>query len=78
MKNDGSTSGGCWIYTGVFKDGINHSARKVPGSEQNEVAPEWGWVWPANRRLLYNRASAKPDGTPWSERKKYVVGRRPG
>ena len=72
MKNDGSTSGGCWIYTGVFKDGINHSARKVPGSEQNEVAPEWGWVWPANRRLLYNRASAKPDGTPWSERKKYV------
>ena len=72
MKNDGTTSGGCWIYTGVFKDGINQSARKVPGSEQNEVAPEWGWVWPANRRLLYNRASAKPDGTPWSERKKYV------
>lgn len=72
MKNDGSTSGGCWIYTGVFKDGINHSASKVPGSEQNEVALEWGWVWPANRRILYNRASAKPDGTPWSERKKYI------
>ena len=34
--------------------------------------PEWGWVWPANRRILYNRASAAPDGTPWSERKKYV------
>lgn len=72
MKNDGTTSGGCWIYTGVYKDGVNQSARKVPGSEQNEVAPEWGWVWPANRRILYNRASAKPDGTPWSERKKYV------
>ena len=54
MKNDGSTSGGCWIYTGVFKDGINHAAKKVPGSEQNEVALEWGWVWPANRRILYN------------------------
>ncbi|MBK4138209.1 molybdopterin-dependent oxidoreductase [Corynebacterium macginleyi] len=72
MKNDGTTSGGCWIYTGVYKDGVNQSARKIPGSEQNEVAPEWGWVWPANRRILYNRASAKPDGTPWSERKKYV------
>ncbi|MBK4140273.1 molybdopterin-dependent oxidoreductase [Corynebacterium macginleyi] len=72
MKNDGTTSGGCWIYTGVYKDGVNQSARKVPGSEQNEVAPEWGWVWPANCRILYNRASAKPDGTPWSERKKYV------
>lgn len=72
MRADGSTSGGCWIYTGVYKDGINHAAKKVPGSEQNEVALDWGWVWPANRRILYNRASAKPDGTPWSERKKYV------
>ena len=36
------------------------------------MAAEWGWVWPANRRILYNRASAAPDGTPWSERKKYV------
>ena len=56
----------------MYKDGINHAAKKVPGSEQNEVALEWGWVWPANRRILYNRASAKPDGTPWSERKKYI------
>ena len=34
--------------------------------------PEWGWAWPANRRILYNRASADPDGRPWSERKKLV------
>ena len=33
---------------------------------------EWGWAWPANRRILYNRASADPDGKPWSERKRYV------
>ena len=25
-----------------------------------------------NRRMLYNRASADPDGKPWSERKRYV------
>ena len=72
MRADGSTSGGCWIYTGVFADDVNQSARRRPGREQNLVAPEWGWAWPANRRLLYNRASADPDGRPWSERKRYV------
>ncbi|SNY73504.1 formate dehydrogenase major subunit [Paractinoplanes atraurantiacus] len=72
MKPDGSTAGGCWIYTGVYKDGVNQAARRKPGSEQNYVAPEWGWAWPANRRTLYNRASADPEGNPWSERKKYV------
>jgi len=72
MKPDGSTSGGCWIYTGVFADGVNQAARRKPGREQSFVAPEWGWAWPANRRTLYNRASADPDGKPWSERKKYV------
>ncbi len=72
MRADGSTSGGCWIYTGVYADGINHAADRKPQQEQGLVAPEWGWVWPANRRILYNRASADPDGKPWSERKKYV------
>ena len=32
----------------------------------------WGFAWPADRRILYNRASARPDGKPWSERKKLV------
>ncbi len=72
MKADGSTAAGCWIYTGVYADGVNQSARRKPGREQSWVAPEWGWAWPANRRILYNRASADPGGRPWSERKKYV------
>ncbi len=72
MRTDGSTLGGCWIYTGVFADGVNQAARRKPGSEQGPVALEWGWVWPANRRILYNRASADPEGRPWSERKAYV------
>ena len=70
--DDGSTAGGCWIYTGVYADGVNQAARRKPGREQSWVAPEWGWAWPANRRILYNRASADPDGKPWSERKAYV------
>ena len=84
MKDDGSTLGGCWIYTGVYKDGVNQAARRKPRTDQSWVAPEWGWAWPANRRILYNRASADPDGKPWSERKAYVwwdearPGRGPG
>ncbi len=72
MKDDGSTLGGCWIYSGVFKDGVNQAARRKPGKEQSWVAPEWGWAWPMNRRILYNRASADPEGRPWSEKKAYV------
>lgn len=72
LRPDGSTSAGCWIYTGVYADGINHAASRKPGREQGPAAPEWGWAWPANRRILYNRASADPEGRPWSERKKYI------
>lgn len=71
-RDDGSTAVGCWIYCGVFADGVNQAARRRPGREQDWVAAEWGWAWPANRRMLYNRASADPQGRPWSERKRYV------
>ncbi len=72
LKDDGSTSCGCWIYCGVYADGVNQAARRKPHTEQDWTAHEWAWAWPANRRILYNRASAAPDGTPWSERKAYV------
>jgi formate dehydrogenase major subunit len=72
LKDDGSTACGCWIYSGCRAGGENQTARRKPRREQTWVAPEWGWAWPANRRILYNRASADPEGKPWSERKKYV------
>jgi formate dehydrogenase major subunit len=72
LKDDGTTSCGCWIYCGVFADNVNQAARKKPHWEQHWVAPEWAWAWPANRRILYNRASADPEGKPWSERKRLV------
>jgi len=72
LKDDGSTACGCWIYSGAYKDGVNQTARRKPYWEQTWVAPEWAWSWPHNRRMLYNRASADPEGKPWSERKKYV------
>jgi formate dehydrogenase major subunit len=72
LEADGSTACGCWIYCGCFADEVNQPARKKPHWEQSSVAPEWAWAWPDNRRLLYNRASADPEGRPWSERKRYV------
>jgi formate dehydrogenase major subunit len=72
LEADGSTTCGCWIYCGCYAGGVNQTARRKPGSEQTWIAPEWGWAWPANRRILYNRASADPEGKPWSERKQLV------
>jgi formate dehydrogenase major subunit len=72
LRADGSTTAGCWIYTGVYADGVNQAANRVPGGGPGRSQSQWGWAWPANRRILYNRASAAPDGKPWSERKKWV------
>ena len=70
IKDDGSTVCGNWIYTGVLpEDGVNLAASRKP---DNYVSLGWGWSWPANRHIMYNRASARPDGQPWSERKKYI------
>ncbi|HEX4345229.1 MAG TPA: formate dehydrogenase [Solirubrobacteraceae bacterium] len=72
LKADGSTSCGCWIYCGAYAGGVNQTARRTPASEQNWTGGQWAWAWPANRRILYNRASADPEGRPWSERKALV------
>ncbi|BBX24365.1 formate dehydrogenase subunit alpha [Mycolicibacter terrae] len=72
LRADGSTAAGCWIYSGVYADGVNQAARRVPRGGPSPNQSEWGWAWPADRRILYNRASADPDGVPWSERKRYV------
>lgn len=70
LKADGSTACGCWIYSGIFpKPGENRARKREP---KDELGHGWGWAWPSDRRILYNRASARPDGSPWSERKKLV------
>jgi formate dehydrogenase major subunit len=71
LKDDGSTACGGWIYSGVCPDKTTNRARNRDGGGEY-TALDWGFAWPANRRTLYNRASADPDGNPWSERKKYV------
>jgi formate dehydrogenase major subunit len=68
LKNDGSTTCGCWIYSGVY-DGENKALKREP---KGKYGHGWGYAWPLDRRILYNRCSARPDGSPWSERKKLV------
>ncbi|MGZ7080773.1 MAG: molybdopterin-dependent oxidoreductase, partial [Thermoanaerobaculia bacterium] len=68
LQNDGSTHCGCWIYSGVF-DGENKARKRQP---EGRYGHGWGYAWPLDRRILYNRASADPDGRPWSERKALV------
>lgn len=72
LKDDGSTASGCWIYTGVFPEEGRNRANERKGDVHEHVHPNWAWAWPDNRRMMYNRASADPEGKPWSERKKYV------
>jgi formate dehydrogenase major subunit len=68
LRADGSTSCGCWIYSGVF-DGENLANKRKP---RGRYGHGWGFAWPLDRRILYNRCSAAPDGKPWSERKKLI------
>ncbi len=74
LADDGSTTCASWIYSGVFPaPDRNLAASKQPDPPGQPGAHlNWGYAWPANRRLLYNRASADPSGKPWSERKKWI------
>ena len=68
LKEDGTTACGVWIYSGVFAPtvaepaGHNHAANRRP---DDRTSLGWGFAWPANRRVMYNRASADPAGDPW-------------
>jgi formate dehydrogenase major subunit len=72
LKDDGTTACGCWIYSGVFPEKGRNRARSRRTDPGNYTSPDWGFAWPHNCRMMYNRASADPEGRPWSERKKYI------
>ena len=70
LKADGSTMSGCWIYSGVCpEEGRNRANER---QSHDYLGHGWGFSWPSDRRIMYNRASARPDGRPWSDRKKLV------
>src|SRR5262249_747569 len=69
LKDDGTTTSGAWIYTGIYNDGKHQAAN---GKGGDWVAPGWGFPWPANRRIMYNRCSADPRGNPWPKEARLV------
>src|SRR5207249_977415 len=78
MTDDGKTAGGCWIYTGVMVEGpdgklVNKANARKPADEKDYLGHGWAFSWPANRRILYNRASADLEGKPWSEQQNNPV-----
>jgi formate dehydrogenase major subunit len=73
LKDDGSTSCGNWIYSGSWTEAGPQLARR--GTEDPSglgIYPNWAWSWPANRRVLYNRASCDPEGKPWDPERRQV------
>ena len=74
LRDDGSTTCGNWIYCGVWGPTGNLSARRDTADPTGlGVFPNWGYSWPANRRILYNRASADANGKPWDPSRKYLA-----
>jgi formate dehydrogenase major subunit len=72
MKDDGTTSSYCWIFAGSWTQAGNQMARRDNTDTGLGNTPGWAWAWPANRRLLYNRASLDPQGRPWDPRRQII------
>ena len=65
-RADGSTLSGNWLYIGMYTDAGNLTQRRIPADPSGLGRhPEWAFSWPANRRIMYNRCSADPEGRPW-------------
>ncbi len=74
LKDDGSTASGCWIFAGSWTEQGNQMARRDNSDPYGmHQVQNWAWAWPANRRILYNRASSDPQGKPWDPEKKRLV-----
>jgi len=73
LKDDGSTACGCWLFSGSFTEKGNMMARRDnydPSGLGNTL--NWAFSWPANRRILYNRASCDPAGKPWDPNRRLI------
>ncbi|HUC77971.1 MAG TPA: formate dehydrogenase-N subunit alpha, partial [Vicinamibacterales bacterium] len=73
LKDDGTTLCGNWLYSGSWTEAGNQMARRGTDDPSGlGVYPNWGWSWPANRRVLYNRASSDPAGKPWDPSRRQI------
>jgi formate dehydrogenase major subunit len=73
LRDDGSTACGCWIYSGAWTEKGNLMARRDNYDPSGlGTTLNWAFAWPANRRVLYNRASCDPEGRPWDPKRKLI------
>jgi formate dehydrogenase major subunit len=73
LKDDGTTLSGNWLYSGSWTEAGNLTARRGTDDPSGlGVFSNWAWSWPANRRVMYNRASCDPSGKPWDADRRQV------
>jgi formate dehydrogenase major subunit len=74
LRDDGSTSSGNWLYCGSWSQAGNLMARRDTSDPSGlGFYPSWGFAWPANRRVLYNRANCDVAGKPWDPSRKTIA-----
>ncbi|MEX5587321.1 formate dehydrogenase-N subunit alpha [Pseudomonas urmiensis] len=72
LRDDGSTMCFNWVFAGSWTEAGNQMARRDNADSGLGCTPGWAWAWPQNRRILYNRASADPQGKPWDAKRKVI------
>ncbi|MFL6337433.1 MAG: formate dehydrogenase-N subunit alpha [Pyrinomonadaceae bacterium] len=73
LRDDGTTACGNWLYSGSWTEaGAQMQRRGTEDPSGLGVFPNWAWSWPANRRVMYNRASCDPSGKPWDAERRQV------
>ncbi|MBL8453105.1 MAG: formate dehydrogenase, partial [Zoogloea sp.] len=73
LQDDGTTLCANWIFSGCWTQAGNQMARRDNTDTGLGNTPGWAWSWPANRRILYNRASCTPEGKPWDPSRKLIA-----
>jgi formate dehydrogenase major subunit len=70
LQDDGSTMCGNWLHLGVYTEAGNNAQRRSTADPTGlGMYHNWAFSWPANRRIMYNRASADAEGKPWDPKR---------
>jgi formate dehydrogenase major subunit len=73
LRDDGTTTCGNWLYCGSWPDAGSNTQRRNPDDPSGlGIHPQWGWSWPMNRRVMYNRASCDLNGKPWDSSRRQI------
>jgi len=73
LRDDGTTACGNWIWSGSWPEaGAMIQRRGTEDPSGLGIYPNWAWSWPANRRVMYNRASCDLNGKPYDPDRKQI------